>query len=89
MNFIIHWDKHANEFPELKSPNDYYRAIYSFIENPPKGTLTSIRSNGDTLFYNPTSNTFAIKSADGSPRTMFKPKDQMKYWLNQIQGVVK
>lgn len=43
------------------------------MNNPPSGTLTKVRPNGETVYYNPATNTFAVKRADGVPRTMFKP----------------
>ena len=55
----------------------------NFLHNPPSGTLTKIRGNGDVLRYNPSSNTFGVMDANGIPKTMFKPKDGMQYWLNQ------
>ena len=45
----------------------------SFVNNPPAGTLTKVRNNGETVYYNPSTNTFAVKRADGAPKTMFKP----------------
>lgn len=44
-----------------------------FVNNPPSGTLTKIRNNGDTVLYNPATNVFAVKTKDGIPRTVFKP----------------
>jgi len=35
--------------------------------------FTKTHSNGETLYYNRTTNTFAVKTADGVPKTMFKP----------------
>lgn len=43
------------------------------MNNPPEGTLSKVRPNGDTVFYNPKTNTFAVKTADGVPKTMFRP----------------
>jgi pyocin large subunit-like protein len=56
---------------------------HAFVEHPPKGTLTLTRRNGDTLFYDPKGNVFAVASKDGAPRTMFKPDDGMAYWEQQ------
>ena len=39
----------------------------------PYGTLSKTRSNGDRILYHPESNTFGIESAQGIPKTMFKP----------------
>jgi len=56
---------------------------HAFVEHPPKGTLTMTRRNGDTLFYDPRGNVFAVASKDGAPRTMFKPDERMAYWEEQ------
>ena len=82
-NLTIHWNKHKSEFPELRFQNDYYRFARDFVENPPTGTLTKTRSNGDVLFYQPSTNTFAIKDKNGNIKTMFKPKDKERYWNAQ------
>ncbi|WP_426243565.1 hypothetical protein [Psychrobacter sp. TWP2-1-2] len=72
-NLAEHWSKHSKEFPELKSQNDYYRHAQEFVSDPPRGTLNKTRKNGDTVLYNPKTNTFAVKTKDGAPRTIFKP----------------
>ena len=56
---------------------------HAFVEHPPRGTLTMTRKNGDTLFYDPKGNIFAVASKEGAPRTMFKPDDGMAYWEEQ------
>ena len=58
---------------KTQNSKQYVDATHNFVRNPPEGTLTKIRNNGDTLYYNPSTNIFAIKNADGTPRTMFKP----------------
>ena len=82
-NAYGHWQKHGAEFPEYKNAKQYVEAAHKFVTNPPDGTLTKTRPNGDTLYYNPSSNTFGIKMSDGSPRTMFKPDVGMDYWNKQ------
>ena len=56
---------------------------HAFVDHPPKGTLTMTRKNGDTLFYDPKGNIFAVASKEGAPRAMFKPDDGMAYWEQQ------
>lgn len=56
--------------------------VRDFVREPPSGALTKTRKNGDTLYYHPDSNTFAVKTKDGVPKTMFKPK-KMDYWEKQ------
>ena len=72
-NAFGHWDKHKSEFPEYQNSKQYVEATHSFVTKPPTGTLVKTRPNGDTLYYNPATNTFAVKRADGAPKTMFKP----------------
>lgn len=72
-NLAEYWSKHSKEFPELKSQNVYYRHAQKFVNDPPRGTLNKTRKNDDTVLYNPKTNTFAVKTKDGAPRTIFKP----------------
>lgn len=82
-NAFDHWDKHSSEFPEYQNSLQYVKAAQEFVSNPPAGTLVKTRPNGDTLLYNPSTNTFAIKTIGGAPRTMFRPQDGMNYWSKQ------
>ena len=61
----------------------FVQKAHAFVEHPPKGTLTMTRKNGDTLFYDPKANVFAVANKQGAPRTMFKPDDGMAYWEEQ------
>jgi hypothetical protein len=36
-------------------------------------------------FYDPKTNIFGVFDADGTPRTIFKPRAREKYFLNQIK----
>ena len=78
-----HWAKHGQDFPEYRNTEDYERGARDFTQNPPAGTQTKHRSNGDTLFYNPQTNTFAVEDKHGNPRTYFKPDSGEKYWDSQ------
>ncbi|CAI2408423.1 hemagglutinin repeat-containing protein [Serratia plymuthica] len=82
-NAYGHWDKHKKEFPEYQNAKQYVDAAHNFMTIPPMGTLTKTRPNGDTLYYNPTTNTFASKDKNGVPRTMFKPDKGLEYWNKQ------
>lgn len=66
-----------------KSADDYLRKVLAFTEATPKGTETVKRPNGDTLYYQASTNTFAVVDRDGVPRTMFKPDDGPAYWAQQ------
>ena len=60
-NAYDHWDKHKSEFPEFQNSKQYVEAAHDFVNTPPKGTLIKERANGDTMYYNPATNTFAVK----------------------------
>ena len=66
-----------------RSADDYLAKIQAFTGNPPSGTETATRPNGDTLYYQASTNTFAVVSRAGVPRTMFKPDDGPTYWAEQ------
>jgi len=62
------------------SVDAFVKKAHVFTSRPPKGSLFLSRDNGDRLIYDPAGNVFAIASADGAPRTMFKPDTGMAYW---------
>lgn len=66
-----------------RSADDYLQKVRTFTEATPKGTETVKRANGDTLFYQAATNTFAVVDRNGVPRTMFKPDDGPAYWAQQ------
>jgi pyocin large subunit-like protein len=65
------------------SVDDYVSEAKAFISHPPKGAEKLERPNGDTLIYDEASNRFAVATADGSPRTLFKPREGASYWAEQ------
>jgi pyocin large subunit-like protein len=65
------------------SAEDYVQKAHAFIADPPPGTETVRRANGDTLFYQASTNTFLVATSDGTPRTMFKPDEGPAYWDQQ------
>ncbi|WP_397420334.1 hypothetical protein [Phenylobacterium sp.] len=65
------------------SVGEFVQTAHNFVANPPRGTLTYARRNGDRLMYDPKGNVFAVASKAGAPRTMFKPDDGMAYWEEQ------
>ena len=66
-----------------RSAEDYAARMKRFLDSPPEGVDTVKRPNGDTLYYQASTNTFAVVSRDGTPRTMFKPDDGPTYWAQQ------
>jgi pyocin large subunit-like protein len=66
------------------SAADYAAKASAFVTSPPRGTKTATRGNGDKLYYDPASNTFAVVNRRGLPKTMFKPDDGATYWQQQL-----
>lgn len=66
-----------------RNADDYVAKVHAFVSDPPKGSETLTRANGDLLIYDPTGNVFAVVSREGAPRTMFKPDDGAAYWDEQ------
>ncbi len=65
------------------SAQDYLAKVRAFTSRPPVGTDRAERPNGDVLLYQASTNTFAVVSRDGVPKTMFKPRDGAAYWAEQ------
>nr|WP_318384546.1 S-type pyocin domain-containing protein [uncultured Enterobacter sp.] len=84
-NAYSHWVKHGHEFvgKSFNNSKEYVDATHDFVRTPPAGTLTKTRQNGDVMYYHPATNTFSVKTKDGVPKTMFKPKGGMEYWEKQ------
>ncbi len=66
-----------------RTPEEFVAKMRAFVANPPAGTETVKRPNGDTLFYQASTNTFAVADRSGTPRTMFKPDEGAAYWAEQ------
>lgn len=63
--------------------DDFVVKAHAFVTRPPADVERIERSNGDVLFYDAKSNTFAVANADGLPKTMFKPEEGAAYWTEQ------
>lgn len=66
-----------------RTPEEYLAKVQAFVSNPPAGVERAERPNGDVLLYQASTNTFAVVSRDGVPKTMFKPRDGQAYWAQQ------
>ena len=63
--------------------DDFVRKAHAFVNDPPASAETIRRGNGDTLIYDPGANVFAVATAEGAPRIMFKPDTGAAYWEEQ------
>lgn len=78
-----HWQKHGHDFPRYRNAGEYERGAADFVHHPPAGTLEKHRRNGDTEFYDPQTNTFAVENRHGEPKTFFHPDHGRAYWERQ------
>jgi pyocin large subunit-like protein len=77
--------KKGGEALGAKTEDEFLTKVHAFVDHPPKGAETLTRANGDTLIYDKASNTFAVVTKDGAPRTLFKPDSGASYWDQQKQ----
>ncbi|HEY1752327.1 MAG TPA: hypothetical protein VGG29_13790 [Caulobacteraceae bacterium] len=82
-NADYQYNKNGKDFGAA-SEAEYVAKVHAFVDTPPKNVAKLERANGDALLYDATSNTFAVVSKAGAPRTMFKPRDGASYWQEQI-----
>jgi|SRR5579871_5280340 len=66
------------------SEAQYVNKVHAFLDRPPAGVQKIERTNGDALLYDAKTNTFAVVTKTGAPRTMFKPRDGAAYWQQQV-----
>lgn len=76
------FDRNGADF-DARTPEDYLRKVRAFTGSPPAGTERVERANGDVLLYQASTNTFAVLSREGVPKTMFKPDSGAAYWAEQ------
>ena len=82
-NAEYQFTKNGSDF-DAKTETDYVTKVHAFVGSPPSDAETiKARNNGDKLIYDPKTNTFAVVTKDGAPRTMFKPRDGASYWRQQ------
>ncbi|MFK8035291.1 MAG: hypothetical protein AB8B94_14210 [Hyphomicrobiales bacterium] len=82
-NLNIHYLKHRKDFSTISSQRQYREAALRFTKTPPKGTQMYIRKNGDRVYYQKKTNTFAITNSRGTPRTLFKPTEKEAYFKKE------
>ena len=82
-NADYQFDKNGKDFGAATEAQ-YVARVHAFVDAPPAGVKRMARSNGDALLYDAKSNTFAVVTKAGAPRTMFKPRDGAAYWDQQV-----
>jgi len=84
-NAYRHWKDHGHEFPSLQNSKQYVEAARDFIHTPSPNTLTKVRPNGDIVFYDPSTNTFAVMNQQGLPRSMYKPDPSIHNYPTNLE----
>ena len=82
-NADYQFGKNGKDFGAMTEA-DYVAKVHAFVDTPPNGIQKVERSNGDALLYDAKTNTFAVVTKAGAPRTMFKPRDGAAYWQKQV-----
>lgn len=68
-----HFQRHGADFGAT-TPADYEQQADTFLNGPKSsGVLEKMRSNGDVVRYNPSTEEFGIVRQDGTIRSYFKP----------------
>ena len=80
-NLMGHWQKHKKEFSEINNVIEYLGMARNVVKT---AQMSKTRANGEKLFYDPKTNTFVATLPDGTPKTMFRPKNGMEYF-NKLQ----
>ncbi|HAP33609.1 MAG: hypothetical protein K6F97_10630 [Lachnospiraceae bacterium] len=70
------------EFGDI-TKEEYLALAQELVDTPGSQVLTKNNDDGDTLFYDPDTNSFAVVSGDGYLRTFFKPSAGQKYFDKQ------
>jgi RHS repeat-associated protein len=82
-----HFNKHASEWGAGNiTQAGYLKRARDLLGRDIGGDiLGQVRAEGgDILRYNARTNEFAVGAADGTIRTMFRPKEGIAYWLKQV-----
>jgi pyocin large subunit-like protein len=82
-NADYQFGKNGKDF-SAASEAQYVVKVHAFVDRPPPGVQKIERANGDALLYDAKTNTFAVVTKTGAPRTMFKPRDGAAYWRQQV-----
>jgi hypothetical protein len=77
-NLKRHYKDHRQDFPELKTQEEYRDKAWSLLENPPRGTRFRITPSGQQKVYIPSDNILIVSSDEGVVQSMYKPIDGIK-----------
>jgi len=79
---IKHFGDHGPEFGDITQ--DQYLQGARNLTRGGEGIDSFVRPNGDTIYYNPSTNEFGVKTSDNIIRTYFKPREGLDYWVREL-----
>jgi len=83
--FDKHIEKHLSEYGNI-TPDEYLNKARDLLAAPLSDDVEGFVSKEGFIFkYKKSTNDFAIGRADGKISTLYKPKDEYKHWLEQIE----
>ena len=83
--FEEHYQKHVidqQEFGDI-TREEYMTLAQALVDTPGPNVQSKQNSDGDTLYYDAETNSFAVVSPDGFIRTFFKPGAGQSYYDRQ------
>jgi pyocin large subunit-like protein len=83
-NALKHSKDHRKEFIGIQNSKQYVEHAWKFRDRT--DVMIKVRTNGERVLYDPSSNTFGVFTRAGTPKTVFKPRDGMKYF-NDDKGI--
>jgi len=77
-NAYSHFQKHGGEFEDIQNAKQYVESANDFLDSSDPNVLTRYRYDqqgnvNGVVRYDPATEEFGVKMADGTPRTYFKP----------------
>ncbi len=85
-----HWQNgrtHQNEFPEIKSVEEYEQKAIELLEMPVGGDILGhVDGNGNVIRYNKEKNEFAKGKPDKGARTYMRPTNGIQYYYEMLEG---
>lgn len=80
-----HFEKHAKEFDNI-DVETYRNQAKDLLNSEIKDNILGFKNeNGFVFRYNKSTNEFATSKPSGIIETYFKPKDNIKYWEEQVK----
>ncbi len=90
-NAFNHYKDHKGDFSDVQNAKQYVEKANNFLSKPPKGSQQYTRQTGNknTIIYDKSSNTLGVKTPNGTPASIFKPKEKAGNFISNVIGDIK